>query len=108
MPKWIDLAANESAGWAIPLEKTRLKAETALFWKLEKERSHWNTPVTSEKSKDGVDDAQGAFGSHEATSTALVAKPTSTSVVGTEAEDSDASGEFDVIEDSNGRVPLAA
>ena len=98
MPKWIDLAANESAGWAVPLEKTKLKAEVALFWKLEKEKSDWDTPVASKKSKDKVDKVAT---SEETASTTSVAKPTSSSKPSSGKVEMDASGEGDASEGSS-------
>lgn len=45
VPTYLALAANESSGWSMPLENTRLELETARFWKLESERHSWNRPV---------------------------------------------------------------
>lgn len=51
IPTYLALAANNSLGWEMPLERTKLKAEIALFWKLEKEKKDWDAPVASKKSK---------------------------------------------------------
>ena len=101
MPKWVDLAANESSGWAIPLEKTKLKSEIALFWKLEKEKNDWDTPVTPKKSASTV------MPSQEAPSATLVPKPSSSSIAIAGSEAAEVSGEGDASEDSSGDVPLA-
>lgn len=54
MPLWIALAANESSGWSIPLKQTKLNSEIALFWKLQKERRDWDSPVKRpEKLREG-------------------------------------------------------
>ena len=45
MPQWVALASNETSGWHIPLGKTKLETEIALFWKLEKEKKEWDEPV---------------------------------------------------------------
>lgn len=47
--EWLDYAANETSGWVVPLKKTKLQAEIALFWKLEEERRSWDTPVVPQK-----------------------------------------------------------
>ncbi|USW54831.1 Putative glycosyltransferase 34, nucleotide-diphospho-sugar transferase [Septoria linicola] len=49
IPTYLALAANNSMGWEMPLKKTKLQMEIALFWKLTKERQDWDQPVPSKK-----------------------------------------------------------
>lgn len=49
MPLWVALATDESSGWSKPLKETKLLSEIALFWKLQKEKQEWNSPVERPK-----------------------------------------------------------
>lgn len=52
--EWLDYADSRSSGWTRQLKDTTLLAETALFWKLEKERLSWDKPVVSEVKNKGI------------------------------------------------------
>lgn len=45
IPTYLELAANNSLGWEMPVSQTSLQREVALFWKLASERASWTDPI---------------------------------------------------------------